>query len=318
MDKLNVAPEFRSLWDGLWAGVPMLWADDSTGASDWMPLTTYGAPGIEARMWGEDQWAKVVTPFGAGFEYVGGSVDEGIRIGPDSAAGEHASYLNLKGDVPNTAAVLFKWDGTTGDQRAILSQLNSGDGANSLRVRLSNVASPANVVNQTNTVFPAGVQAGRWYMYVQRAESDFALDNQHDHLLYDYTDLTFLHDVPASGAGRFGFENAIHVGSQPVNDPATGVTFAGAWFWERRLGGIAADTTTREIEGELATFLADPFGMFRFYPEATSAPPPILQYIYPDGDVLGLGWDSAPTGGQPLYQQIDETTLDLADYIFEE
>lgn len=41
------------------------------------------------------------------------------------------------------------------------------------------------------------------------------------------------------------------------------------------------------------------------------------QYIYPDGDIQGHGWDSAPTGGQALFQQIDEDPIDLADYIFE-
>ncbi len=45
--------------------------------------------------------------------------------------------------------------------------------------------------------------------------------------------------------------------------------------------------------------------------------PTTFQYIYADGDIQGHGWDSAPTGGQPLFQQIDEDPIDIADYIFE-
>ncbi len=45
---------------------------------------------------------------------------------------------------------------------------------------------------------------------------------------------------------------------------------------------------------------------------------PTLQFIYPDGDILSGGWETAPTAGQPLADQIDEDPSVDTDYIFEE
>lgn len=45
---------------------------------------------------------------------------------------------------------------------------------------------------------------------------------------------------------------------------------------------------------------------------------PTLQYIYPDGDILSGGWETAPTAGQNLADQLDEDPPDDTDYIFEE
>ncbi len=45
---------------------------------------------------------------------------------------------------------------------------------------------------------------------------------------------------------------------------------------------------------------------------------PTLDFIYPDGDILSGGWETAPTAGQPLADQLDEDPADDADYIFEE
>ncbi len=45
---------------------------------------------------------------------------------------------------------------------------------------------------------------------------------------------------------------------------------------------------------------------------------PILQYLYPDGDTLSGGWETAPTSGQDLNTQIDEDPPVDTDYIFED
>ena len=43
-----------------------------------------------------------------------------------------------------------------------------------------------------------------------------------------------------------------------------------------------------------------------------------LQYLYPDGDSLSGGWETAPTSGQNLYAQVDEETPSDTDYIHED
>ena len=43
-----------------------------------------------------------------------------------------------------------------------------------------------------------------------------------------------------------------------------------------------------------------------------------VQYLYPDGDILSGGWETAPTPGQTLADQIDEDPPVDTDYIFEE
>ena len=41
-----------------------------------------------------------------------------------------------------------------------------------------------------------------------------------------------------------------------------------------------------------------------------------LTVLRPMSDLVGAGWDSAPTPSQPLYAQIDEVVFDDTDYIF--
>jgi len=43
-----------------------------------------------------------------------------------------------------------------------------------------------------------------------------------------------------------------------------------------------------------------------------------LQYLYPDGDQLSGGWETAPTAGQDLSDQIDEDPAVDTDYIYED
>lgn len=43
-----------------------------------------------------------------------------------------------------------------------------------------------------------------------------------------------------------------------------------------------------------------------------------VQYLYPDGDILSGGWETAPTPGQALNVQIDEDPPVDTDYIFED
>jgi len=38
----------------------------------------------------------------------------------------------------------------------------------------------------------------------------------------------------------------------------------------------------------------------------------------PVSDTFSAGWDSAPTGSQPLWQQVDEVVASDVDYIFAE
>lgn len=40
------------------------------------------------------------------------------------------------------------------------------------------------------------------------------------------------------------------------------------------------------------------------------------QHIFATADLAATGWDSGPTPAQPLWQQVDETTPDTADYIY--
>lgn len=47
-------------------------------------------------------------------------------------------------------------------------------------------------------------------------------------------------------------------------------------------------------------------------------PDPVAQYLYPDGDILSGGWETAPTPGQALNVQIDEDPPVDTDYIFED
>ncbi len=45
---------------------------------------------------------------------------------------------------------------------------------------------------------------------------------------------------------------------------------------------------------------------------------PTLQYLYPDGDTLSGGWETAPSAGQTLADQIDEDPAVDTDYIHED
>ena len=42
-----------------------------------------------------------------------------------------------------------------------------------------------------------------------------------------------------------------------------------------------------------------------------------LQYWGPDADILDGDWETAPTAGQELHDQIDETVRSDTDYIFQ-
>ena len=72
------------------------------------------------------------------------------------------------------------------------------------------------------------------------------------------------------------------------------------------------DSTTREAPG--IREVIEPVGVI----DDTLHDDPTLQYIYPDGDILSGGWETAPTSGQDLADQLDEDPPDNTDYIFEE
>lgn len=85
---------------------------------------------------------------------------------------------------------------------------------------------------------------------------------------------------------------------------SAGGLFYLAAFWDRVVS-----------PAEIRLLAQDPFSLIRRHEQLFG---PTLQYLYPDGDILSGGWESAPTAGQSLFSQIDEDPAVDTDYIFEE
>jgi len=95
---------------------------------------------------------------------------------------------------------------------------------------------------------------------------------------------------------------------------AAAVAAGSGWGYHEPTGKQYYDLTpmvTMNWGVDLATELAA-FGAIEL---ATDADGPNETGVAPDADIAATGWDTNPTGSQPLYQQLDETTPSDTDFI---
>lgn len=246
-DGSNTDPRYSSLWKNLVKAVPLLQpgvlARNPTATSGAIPLLSVGSNKTSrAYLRGaSDEVEGVSTPYGPGVRMSSlVDVSEGIVIEP--IRGFRFSGANP--GPANTGAVLFTWDGTTGDERALLSQ----DGTDALRLRISN-ASPGNLQVTDTNIFTSAIVANRWYLvFVDRGLIN---SNQMFVHLFDMSTGLVRTGLTNRTIGALD-TNPIYIGAQASNDPAVGVTIAGAWFWDRDLSFA-----------EMRLLVEDPFAMFR-------------------------------------------------------
>ncbi len=265
------ARRFQSLWEGFVWHMPMT---DGPPVSNG-PVSLVGMSVDDyVATWSAltaSEIDEVDTPWGKGYEWLAGADGgDGIQI---AAHGGQA----LNGTTPFTFAMLFKWDGTTGDERALVSQGGSSAG---LRLRIANAASPASLRQREFTLSSLTVTADVWYMLVDRPHDDFGNVSDMDVMLINMQDGTRQHQraTPSATNSLINVDDGdiLYVGAMPGNDQADGVTIAGAWFWSRRLASnVDASPDDYEVD-EILEFCSDPWGMFKLDPSwFDSGGPPV-------------------------------------------
>ncbi len=295
-----VAPLYRKYWNSLYAAVPLM-RSGLVGRSG-NPLLSYGSadPASVSIVGTTAQVGEVVTPWGPGLEWSGtAGVGDGIEISNAQMEFSNDPYL---GRTPGfTTAVLFKWDGTTGDQRALISQ-------GAYRLRIANKASPSDIEFVGTALITNTITTDVWYLMIATStENPIASAGSTSYVyLFNATTGRYLdgNATSSSNAGNVG--ESIFFGAHSTNDPAVGVTIAGGWCWSRHFGMLSG-FAPHEARG-MEAFIEDPFGMFRpnlspFFPASISGVTVTL-YATADGTLTNVVDEIDTT--IDLYQSVDD------------
>jgi hypothetical protein len=190
------------------------------------------------------------------------AVNEGVIV----ASNGRMFQANGK-DFPMAAAILFEFDGTTGDQRALISQ-------GSFRLRINTGTSPHDLGGSSQAI-AACVYDNELTLVMVWASRANDEGRDYDVACFNLDAHPEVREIVGNAdlLGDANLTDELLIGAHSANDPAVGLTVYGAWFWS----GVGT-TLIAEYENVWWTpekaekFAEDPFGMYRRAAIAQSGP----------------------------------------------